>query len=117
ADLALGDFTATQGGKPVSGSNKAVPGGNVEVTFAVKGENTDGLELGIDYAVSGANSQRTKIDNEGILHLGQDEDADQVIVTATLVYRYSADVKKKITSKTASIPVDKTKAVKVWPKK
>ena len=46
-------------------SNKAIPYGNVEVSFAVTGDNTDGLELGIDYAVSGANSERTKIDNEG----------------------------------------------------
>lgn len=98
-------------------SNKAIPGGNVEVKFAVTGDNTDGLELGIDYAVSGAKSQRTKIDNDGILHLGQDEDADAVTVTATLVYRDSSDVKKAIASKTASIAVDKTKAVKVWPKK
>ena len=28
------------------------------------GDNTDGLELGIDYAVSGANSERTKIEME-----------------------------------------------------
>ena len=117
ANLALGGYTATQEGKAVGAANKAIPGGNVEVTFAVTGDNTDGLELGIDYAVSGANSQRTKIDNDGILHLGQDEDADAVTVTATLVYRDSADVKKTIASKTASIAVDKAKAVKVWPKK
>ena len=104
-------------GAPVSTTSKALPGENIEIVHKVAGKNTYDYEFGVAFSVTGAKSQRTRITNEGVLKVGLDETAETLTVVGSITY-IDPTTHKRITQTpvTVQVPVDASKAVKVWPK-
>lgn len=111
-NVAVGTITV----KDAEGQNvtKAVAGQNVQITAALTGDNVDGV--GVLYTLAGAKSQRTHVDNTGVLTVGYDETAATLTMTATPTWVDPADPTKVITGKDQSVTVDVSTAETYWPK-
>ena len=59
------------------------PGDTLQFSAAVEGENL--MDSSVSWSVSGGTSADTKIDENGLLTVGEDETSDDLIVTATSV--------------------------------
>lgn len=88
----------------------AIPGKNYLVTAPVTGG--DDYEWGVDYSLKYNLSDRTRIDNEGVLAVSPSEGASAITVEATLVYRPAATPTATPQKKNTSFKVEIAKAVK-----
>lgn len=66
---------------------------------------TDAENTGVIWSISGANSTRTRITEEGVLHIGGDETADTVKVIATTAWVDPASPYAAAKSSTKNVPI------------
>lgn len=113
ANVALGTATVTD----ANGENvtSAMPGSNVKVSFPITGDNLDAYEIGVDYDVSGAKSDKTMINNDGVLSIGDDETGTPLTVTGTVTYRPIDTPGATPSSATREVTVTVSAARPAWP--
>ena len=103
--------------KVVSDTYKATPGRTYLAAALVSAKDADAVEFGVYYTVTGAASQHTQIDNEGILKVGMDETAASLTVLATLGYVDPATGKRVTkTPVSTTVPVYSSASKNMWPR-
>lgn len=85
--LGLSAITVTDhaGNAITVATDKLIPGKNYVVNCKATGTGIEGLQFGVDFEVVGNKSPETMVNNSGILSIGDNETADKITVTATLV--------------------------------
>lgn len=111
--ITLGTITLTDSeGETVT---TAEIGKNVQAAVAITG--ADNLKVGLDWEISGAESSRTRVTNNGVLTIGYDETATSVTLTVTATFVDPADASVDIEPVTRTVTVDVTDTAGYWPGK